>query len=172
MNEHPMTTQGVLDALARERGRLMKAIESLGTGTSTVAVTEEGWTAKDVLGHLIHWAGQMAFAVGAALRPAGYVIEETERRRSAGISDRPSGDEWNALAVAHYRDVPLDAVRDEFHSVVDALVDRVRLYSDEQINATDAIPWAGGLPLWQQLGGDTFQHWPLHSEAIERAGSG
>lgn len=172
MSEHPMTTQGVLDALAREHRRLMKAIDTLGTGASTVAVTEEGWTAKDVLAHLIHWAGQMAFAVGAPLRPPAYVVEETERRQSAGISDRPSGDEWNALAVAQYRDVPLDAVRDEFHSIVNALVARVRLYSDQQVNAADTIPWAGALPLWQQIGGDTFLHWPLHSEAIERAGSG
>ena len=172
MSEHTMTTQEVLDALAREHGRLMKAIDSLGTGASTVAVTEEGWTAKDVLAHLIHWAGQMAFAVGAPLRPPVYLVEETERRQSAGISDRPSGDEWNALAVAHYRDVPLDAVRDEFDSIVNALVERLRPYSDEQVNATDALPWAGASPFWQQLGGDTFLHWPMHSEAIERAGSG
>jgi hypothetical protein len=169
MTTTSMTTQEVLDAVARERGRLMEAVDALGAGASTVPVTAEGWTSKDVLAHLIHWAGQIAFGVGAPLQPPAYVVEETKRRELAGITDRPTGEEWNALAVAYYRDVPLDAVRDAFNSIVDALAARVRLRSDAQINAADAIPWAGALPLWQLIGGDTFLHWPSHSGAIERA---
>jgi len=169
MAEQRMTTGEVLDALAHERERLMAAIDSLGAGASSAPVTDEGWTAKDVLAHLIHWGGQMAFGVGAPLAPPAYVIEETARRESAGIRERPSGDEWNALAVAHYRDLPLERAREEFDGMVGALLVQLRQRSDEQMNATDAIPWAGPLPLWQHIGGDTFLHWAIHSEAIERA---
>jgi hypothetical protein len=35
--------------------------------------------------------------------------------------------------------------------------------------ATDAIPWGGGQPLWEQIGGETFAHWPRHTAAIEGA---
>ena len=164
-----MTTQEVLEALAREHERLLNAIDALGVGAATVPVTQEGWTVKDVLAHLIHYAGQLASAAGAALVPPAYVIEEMQRRERAGVAERPTGDEWNALAVAHYSDLPLERVRGEFDSIVDALVTRLQLRSDEQMNATDAIPWAGPLPLWQHVGGDAFLHWAIHSEAIERA---
>lgn len=156
-----MTTREVLDAIARERARLGKAVDATGLEASTLPVTEEGWTAKDVLAHLIHWLGQVAFGLGAQLQPPPYVT---------GVgSSRPSGDEWNALAVEHYRDVPLDQVRSEFDGLVEALLARVRLRNDDEMNATDAIAWAPERPLWHFIGGDTFLHWPLHAGAIERA---
>ena len=157
-----MTTQEVLDAIAREQSRLFAAIDALGDRASTVAVTEEGWTAKDVLAHLIHYAGQLAFGLGAQLQPPAYVI---------GVTGRPTGEEWNTLAVAHCRDTPLDEVRAEFARILDALTSRVRLRTDEQMLATDAMPWAGGRPLWQLIAGDTFLHFPEHAEAIERVAS-
>lgn len=165
-----MKTQEVLDAIAREHARLMNAVDALGAGGSTVPVTEEGWTAKDVLAHLIHWATQIAFGLGVQIEPPVYVLEERRRRSQAGLSDRmPSGDEWNALAVAYYRDVPLDQVRSEFEGSAEALLSQARLRTDDEMNATDAIPWAPERPLWRFIAGDTFLHWPLHAEAIERA---
>lgn len=162
-----MTTQEVLDAIVRERARLVSAIDALGDGAMTVSQTDEGWTAKDVLAHTIHWVGQIAFGVGAALQPPAYVIEETKRRETAGIARPPTADEWNALAVASFRGASLEAVRAQFDHIVDALVERVRLRSDAEMDATDAIPWAGALPLWQLIGGETFLHWPSHSDSIE-----
>ena len=166
-----MTTAEVLDALALEWARLMKAVDAVGDQASTVSVTDEGWSTKDVLAHLIHWATQIAFGLGAQVQAPVYMTEERKRRVHAGVSDppMPSGDESNALAVAHYRDVPLDEVRGEIDRVVEALIERARLRTDAEMIATDAIPWAPGRPLWQFMGGDTFLHWPLHSEAIEQA---
>jgi hypothetical protein len=154
-------TEDVLDGLARERARLLGAVDALGPLASTAFVTEEnGWTAKDVLAHLIHYAGQIAFGLGAQLQPPAYVVEETKRL---------SGREWNDRAVAFWKDASPDEVRAEFERNVDALVEQVRLRSDEQMLATDAIPWAPDRPLWQFIGNDTFLHeWPAHAEQIER----
>ena len=161
MSEKRVTMQEVLDAIARERRRLMESIEALGPVATTVPVNDGGWTAKDVLAHLIHWAGQIAWALGAPLHTPAYV---------EGVSGKQSGDDaWNALAVAHYRDLSLDRVRSEFDFVVDALIARIRKRTDEQMNATDQIPWAGARPLWRQIGSETFEHWPAHAEEIERA---
>jgi hypothetical protein len=173
MNQTRKTTAEVPDAIARERERLMKAIDALGSAASTVPVTEEGWKAKDVLAHLIHWATQIAFGLGAQVQPPVYMIEERRRRELAGVdaTRMPTGEEANALAVAHYRDVPLAELRAELGSLVEAIVKRACLRTDEEMNATDAIPFAGARPLWQQIGGDTFLHWPLHAAAIERAAS-
>jgi hypothetical protein len=155
-------TDEVLDALGRERARLLAAVDALGPRASTAFVTEpDGWTAKDVLAHLIHYAGQIAFGLGAQLTPPPYVV---------GVTERLSGQEWNERAVAHWRDTSLKDVRGEFERIVDLLVERVRVQTDERMTATDTIPWAPGHRLWEFIGHDTFLHeWPAHAQQIERA---
>ncbi len=154
-----MKSDDVLSKIGSERTRLLQAIEALGERATTASVTNEGWTAKDVLAHLIHWLGQVAFGLGAQLEPPPYL---------ATVKGRPSGDEWNALAVEHYRGSSLDEIRLEFERLADALVERVRLRTDDDMQTKGTIPWAGDIPLWQFIAGDTFLHWALHSETIER----
>jgi hypothetical protein len=60
-------------------------------------------------------------------------------------------------------------MRARFGELVDTIVERVEERSDEQMAAAGAIPWAPQRVLWQFVAGDTFVHWPHHSEAIERA---
>jgi hypothetical protein len=91
------------------------------------------------------------------------------RRRISGVEGRPSGDDWNARVVAHYRGASLEQVINDFDRAADALAQETRARSDEQINATDAIAGGGNRPLWQQIGAETFDHWPEHTAAIERA---
>lgn len=157
-----LKTTDVLEGLGRERSRLLRAVDALGPRASSASVTEEdGWTAKDILAHLVHYLGQIAFGLGAKLEPPPYVV---------GVEERLSGQEWNERAVAFWRDTPIAEVRAEFERIADLLVERVRLLSDEEMLAMDTIPWAPGRPLWQFIGGDTFLHeWPAHAEQIERA---
>ena len=157
-----MTTHEVVAAIERERARLLEAVDALDAVASSVPVTGEGWTAKDVLAHCIHWAGQIAWGMGAPLQPQTYVVE---------VTGRPSGDEWNARAVAYYRDQSLEQVRAEFERVTDALLGQARRRTDDEMAATDAIPWGGERPLWQQIGSETFLHWPGHRADVERAAS-
>lgn len=159
-----MKTAEVLEGVTRERTRLLAAVDALGARATTVFVTEEdGWTAKDVLAHLIHYLGQIAFGLGAKLEPPAYV---------AGVTERLSAQEWNDRAVAFWRDEPMTEVRAEFERVADLLVDRIRLLSDEEMLATDTVPWAPGRPLWQFVGADTFLYeWPAHAQQIETAAS-
>ena len=164
-----MNTQEVLDAIDREWARLTGTIDALREGASTVPVTEEGWTAKDVVGHCIHWAGLAAFGLGAQVEPPGYVIEQ---RRNPDAAKKLDGEAWNALAVAYYRDRSLAEVRAEMELLVTKIIDQARSRSDEEMNADAAVPWAGPQPLWQFIGGETFLHWPQHSEAIEHAAAG
>jgi hypothetical protein len=170
MVEVLVTTDEVIDAIERERARLLAAVDALGERATSVAVTEEGWTAKDVLAHLIHWSTQVAYGVGARVAPPVYMMEERKRRQAAGLSDAmPTGDESNALAVAYFARMSLADVRAEFERLADAIVMQLRERSDEEVNRVGAIPWAPGRPLWEVVGGDTFLHWPVHTEMIELA---
>lgn len=166
MTASGMTASEVLEAIRRERTRLLEAVDALGPRASTANVTEPdkttGWTAKDVLAHLIHYTGQIAWALGAELTPPEYVIRETRQL---------TGQEWNERAVDFWRDASLDDVRAEFERNVDLLVGRVELLGDDDLLATDRIPWPGeDRPLWQFIGHDTFLHeWPAHAAQIERS---
>ena len=154
-----MKTDDVLEKIGSERGRLLQAIEALGERARSASVTDEGWTSKDVLGHLIHWLGQVAFGLGAQLEPPPYLT---------AVKGRPSGDEWNALAVEHYNGLTLDEVRLQFEQLADAVVEQISLRTDDDMESKGTITWAGDIPLWQFIAGDTFLHWAIHSETIER----
>jgi hypothetical protein len=154
-----MTTEEVLQAIARERARLRSAVARMSDAATTVAVTGD-WTAKDVLAHLIHWAGQMAAELGSPLHQPEWV---------SGTTDKPSDDEWNRRAVAFYRASSLEHVQRDLDVVVDAMLERISRLPDDRMNATDVIAWAGARPLWQIIGSETFAHWPPHSADIERA---
>jgi hypothetical protein len=161
MKEQGVSTAEVLDSIARERRRLMSAVHALGPRATTAAVTDGGWTAKDVVAHLIHWAGQVAWGLGAQMETPPWVV---------GVTEKLDGDDaWNARTVAYYRDVPLDRVLADFDRSVDALVERVTRRTNAEMSATDAIPWAGAWPLWQTIAAETYRHWPAHSADIERA---
>lgn len=159
MKEQRVSTAEVLDSITRERRRLKAAVQALGDRATTAKVTE-GWTAKDAVAHMIHWASQIAFGMGAKVPPPAWVVE---------VTGRPSGEEWNRRAVEHYREAPLERVMADLDRVVDALVERIGLRTNDEMNATDAIPWGGDRPLWQQIAAETYQHWPAHSADIERA---
>src|SRR5262245_30834552 len=133
MAETLVRTDEVVAAVEGERDRLLSAIDVLGEAAGTIAVASEGWTAKDVLAHLIHYAGQIAFGLGAQLQPPSYVL---------AVQGKLTGDEWNALAVEHYRSHSMDEVRAEFERLAGLIVERSRFRSDEAMNATGAIPWA------------------------------
>jgi hypothetical protein len=160
MEETRMATADVVERLERERARLLDAVDGLGAGASTIAVTEAGgWTAQDVLAHLIHYAGQIAFGLGAPVTPPPYV---------EGVTERLSPQQWNDLAVDYWRAFPLVEVRSEFDRVTRLVIDHAGRRTDDQMNATDAMPWIGAVPLWQAIGGDTFLHeWPRHAAQIE-----
>ena len=154
-----MTTEQVVEAITHERRRLIAAVDALGSDATRTQVTGE-WTAKDVLAHCVHWLGQIALGLGAPLEPPAWVV---------GVQGRPTGEEWNKRVVEHHRALNLEQMKREFDRYVDHLVGRVSERTDDQMSATDTIPWDPGRPLWQQIGSETFEHWPAHSLDIERA---
>ena len=159
MNKHE-----VIEAIVLERAKLLDLLDQLGDDAETRPVTEEGWTAKDVLAHCIHWVGQIAFGLGSAMHPPAWV--------EAAGDERPSGDEWNRRVVDHYRPMPLAVVRRDFEQVVGAVIERIRRRDDVDYDAraNTAFPWIqSDVPVWKAIADETWEHWPEHTAQLERA---
>lgn len=160
----------VVEGLKRERARLLAAFDALGPRAETAWVTEpHGWTAKDVLAHLIHYNGQIAFGIGAVRTddragPPAYVI---------GVTERLSGQEWSDRAVAYWRDFTVDEVRAEFVTNAEMIEERVAMLSDDELAAPskNTVPWDHfDRTLADFIGHDTFLiEWPAHADQMERA---
>jgi hypothetical protein len=163
-SEAHVTTRSVLDLIAGERDRLVAAVDALGDRATTASVTEpDGWTAKDVLAHLIHYTGMIAFTLGAPEKPPVYVVAETRRL---------SAQEWNERAVEFWKDASLGEVRAEFLRLVDQLLAATAQKTDDELRSAHGIPWAPPGALWEFIGRDTFLHeWPAHRAQIDRARS-
>jgi hypothetical protein len=73
------------------------------------------------------------------------------------------------MAVAYHAPRSVEEVRDDLWRIVDALRARIRMRNDAAMVAAGAIPWSPDRALWQAIGGETFLHWPGHSEALEAA---
>jgi hypothetical protein len=159
MNKHE-----VIEKIVLERARLLDLVDQLGADADKRVVTEEGWTAKDVLAHCIHWVGQIAFGVGAPVHPPAWV--------EAAGPEKVEGEEWNRRVVEHYKAIPLDIVRRDFEQVVDATLDKLRRRDDIDFDARaqTVFPWVQSeVPAWKVIAGETWEHWPEHSESLERA---
>jgi hypothetical protein len=159
MNKHE-----VIEKIVLERARLLDLVNQLGADADKRVVTDEGWTAKDVLAHCIHWVGQVAFGVGAPVHPPAWV--------EAAGNEKVEGEEWNRRVVEHYKAMPLDIVRRDFEQVVEATLDKLRRRDDidYDVRANAVFPWVkSDVPVWKVIAGETWEHWPEHSESLERA---
>jgi hypothetical protein len=159
MNKHE-----VIEKIVLERARLLDVVDQLGADAEKRTVTEEGWTAKDVLAHCVHWVGQIAFGVGAPVHPPAWI---------EGVDPaKVDGEGWNRRAVEHYRAMPLAIVRRDFEHVVDATLDRIRRRDDIDYDAraNTVFPWIkSDVPVSKAIAGETWDHWPEHSAQLQRA---
>lgn len=160
-----VTKDEIIEAIRREHVRLLDLVEQLGDDAERRPVTEEGWTAKDVVAHLIHWAGQVAWGLGAPMTTPAWV-DAVRGKRLEG------DDAWNKIVVEHHRDIPLADVIREFDRVVDLLVHQLTARDDIDVDASAkaAISWApADKPLWRVIAGETYAHWPSHAADLEHA---
>jgi hypothetical protein len=160
MEPEEMTTAEVLEALTKGRADFMRSVEALGPMVSSLPVTEEGWSAKDLVAIAAHHAGDVA----------GGLHPETPPEYVRAVTERLSLEEWHDRAVRYWKEAPLAEVWAEFDRWLDRLVSTVRSRSDDQMRATDAVPWAGERPLWQIIGRETFLYvWPTYIARMDQA---
>ncbi|HEU4760396.1 MAG TPA: maleylpyruvate isomerase N-terminal domain-containing protein [Dehalococcoidia bacterium] len=113
----------------------------------------DGWSLKDLLGHIAFWAEKAAgdLRLLAAGRP-----DEIETPGS-----EENVDAWNAREAAARRGKSLKEVREEWLKSFDAARDALR-----GIEAEKLATQVKGLPQLNRFAGDTYEHYREHAAQV------
>ena len=123
------------------------------------------WSAKDLLFHLASWQRFFAATLKArreagrdatASEMLGWEVDPAESERVMALDT----DQTNAYVQELYRDAGWGEARSYWAESCDLVRGEVGRLSDRQL--------AEGQPLWQQIGGESFTHIPMHVSAPEQ----
>ncbi len=135
---------------------LLAAWEALGSAVDSFSDMEleqpgvvEGWSIKDLLGHIAFWAQRAAHNLQAIA--AGRVDD------IVALESEKAVDEWNEREWRRRRDLPLSAVREEwlesFQGAMEALAGCPSEKLEEKVGGTTAL---------KSFAEDTYKHYMEH----------
>ena len=149
----PFTRPEVRDSLARERGKLLAALEGLSEGEMTRSGAVGRWSVRDVLAHILAWEEEAVTRLDllAAERPQDI----------ARITDEEELETWNARAHERYAGLPLAEVMRRLAEVQGQILAGLDSLSEERLG-TDAGP----VPVRNWLPDCTYAHEQEHCADI------
>lgn len=155
--EDSMTTTEMLAKIEASQTALLDRLSSLSDDELTAA-GHEGWSVKDHLAHLAAWERILLSQLSGG---TGAEVGGWDESRPWDINA------FNDSVHDRYSSLSLDEVRREFGASHEAMLAKVRSYSDEELSASvnDAI--GDTRPVIQKIAGDTYEHYAEHRGWIE-----
>lgn len=157
MEAEVATKEDLQGQIEQEWQALASLLETLDEAQLGEPVLENGWSAKDVLAHIMSWEQYMIEWVGALV--------------AGGEPERPfSGDDWidrvNERVFNEHRSVPLAEVREAFARSHQEALAMVAELEPEVLFEPERFHWLQGAPLWRMVAANTFWHYREHREQI------
>lgn len=143
-----------LNRLADSRRALHAVLDGLSESEVEQTRVEDGWTIKDLLGHIVAWEAIF-------LEPLRQFVAGGEFRATVV----PDHDAWNAEQSTLRRDRSLAHIRAEMASVRDELVAAARSLTAEQLIPRFVQPWGASETLAQAIDGLAW-HEEEHTRSI------
>ncbi len=113
----------------------------------------DGWSVKDLLGHIAFWSGQAAKNIG--------LVAAGQADKIVRPDSKEATDQWNERERRRRQDWPLSQVREEWlHGHRQAREALVRL-SEDQLDVD-----LGGETVLEGFAVDTYEHYEEHLEHI------
>jgi hypothetical protein len=75
-------------------------------------------------------------------------------------------DALNAQFYQENKALPLDKVLTDFRTTHQHIMDIVQAMPEEDLMNPHRFVWSKGVPLWQAIAGDTYEHYREHIEQI------
>ncbi|MCB2210351.1 ClbS/DfsB family four-helix bundle protein [bacterium] len=161
----PETKQELYDAIEKERGKLLKALDSLTDEQVTQPGACEAWSAKDILSHLTDWEQRVMAWVRAGRRgevPA--VPDEDYNWRQTP--------ELNQAIYEKYRDLPLATVMDNFDASFAEMMAMIDGMTDEELFSPGVYEWTGNNLVRDYVNSCTAAHYRWASALLRKFARG
>lgn len=117
------------------------------------------WAIKDILVHLTVWQTRVSVRMEAWARHEEAQLEP--------VNNDEMMNAFNDATFAANRTRPLDTVRAEFRAAAARLQANVAQADERDLFEAGRLPWLDGGILWQNIAGNTFDHYDEHVPAIE-----
>jgi len=148
-----LTREDVRDSLARERGKLLAALDGLSEEEMTRPGVAGQWSVRDVLAHILAWEEEAIARLDllAANRPQDFARITNEEELNA----------WNARAHQRYAGLPLAEVMRRLEDVQGRVLAGLDSLSDERLGTDE-----GPVPVHNWLPECTYAHEQEHCAGI------
>jgi hypothetical protein len=139
-------------------------LESTLAGLTETQMTQPGvsgtWSVKDILAHITFWEQRMLYRLACARRgeQPGSLMHEGEEQ-SAAI------ERINAQVFEENSHRPLDEVRADFQRSFQQVLATLESLSEADL-ADQRLSQLLGVPVIEQLAGDSYEHYQEHDEMI------
>jgi hypothetical protein len=124
----------------------------------TTPGVNDDWSAKDAQVHITAWQKRviirlLAFAKGKEPQLESVTNEEEMHAFTARIYEAN-------------RDEPWATVHADARAIFARLLTAIQAMSEDDLFRGDRFAWTQGDPLWENIAGNTFEHYPEHTEQI------
>lgn len=160
-----MTREEVLARLVTERAVFDAKVASVGQEAFDQVPAGRTHSPKDIVAHVTAYERLMVERLRAARRG-----EMTALKR-----DRDGWEAFNELVWVEARVADGTEVIEDSHEVFGDLLVEVRALTDEELAGGAGIAaaldpaWLDGRALWEMIGIDGFDHYPMHHDALDAA---
>jgi len=148
-----LTREEVRDGLARERGKLLAALDGLSDEEMSRPGVAGQWSVRDVLAHILAWEEEAVTRLEllAADRPQDFAQVANEEQLNA----------WNARAHERYAGLKLAEIRRRLEDVPARVLAGLDSLSDERLGTDE-----GPVPVHNWLPECTYAHEEEHCADI------
>ena len=148
-----LTREGVRESLARERGKLLAALDGLSEEEMTRPGAVGVWSVRDVLAHILAWEDEALARLKllAAGRPQDF----------SRIEDDDVLNNWNAEAHQRYAGLTLAEIRRGLEEAPARILAGLDALSDERLSTDE-----GPVPVHNWLPDCTYAHEEEHCADI------
>ncbi|MEW6718284.1 MAG: ClbS/DfsB family four-helix bundle protein [Chloroflexota bacterium] len=148
----------MLDRIRSERTLLEELLTRMVREQMTQVGVEGDWSVKDILAHISTWERCMVGWIEEALRNEIPEIPKTWEEVH----------QINARIYTENKDNPLDEVLEEFGLSHQAAWGVVESTPEECLVDPQRFDWRNGVSLWKVVAANTWWHYAMHRESIEK----
>jgi hypothetical protein len=153
-----MKKQELLQKIEEQHEIFSSIIEDLDESTLQLPGVIGTWSIKDILTHISRWEAELIKLL--------WQVRQGQKPTTAHFSGIPV-DKINEQFFDESHPRPLKMVLEDYYSVRSQTLLRIETFTDQELDDSTRYRWQKGIPLWQWIASDTYEHEAEHLESIK-----